>query len=130
MRRLPLTRRLGLRARITLAFTVGALLLSAILSITTVALTRENLLNQREDAATVIVYENAGIVQQQAGNVDPAVLLSSLRTPLGSRPVLYDGEDFVPRDPQFGGDAPTRPTRSPGDQSHPSGQIHCHRLPC
>ena len=105
MRRSPLTRRLGLRARITLAFTVGALLLSAILSITTLALTRENLLNQREDAATVIVYENAGIVQQGAGNVDPAVLLSSLRTPLGSRPVLYDGDNFVPRDPQFGRDA-------------------------
>ena len=69
MRRFPLTRRLGLRARITLAFTVGALLLSVILSITTLALTRENLLNQREDAAAVIVYENAGIVQQQAGTV-------------------------------------------------------------
>ena len=67
MRRFPLTRRLGLRARITLAFAIGALLLSVILSITTLALTRENLLNQREDAATVVVYENAGIVQQQAG---------------------------------------------------------------
>ncbi len=105
MRRFPLTRRLGLRARITLAFTVGALLLSVILSVTTLALTRENLLNQREDAAAVIVYENAGIVQQQAGTVQPAALLSSLRTPLGSRPVLYDGQDYVPRDPQFGQDA-------------------------
>ena len=105
MRRFPLTRRLGLRARITLAFTIGALLLSVLLSITTLALTRENLLNQREDAATVVVYENAGIVQQQAGNVDDAALLSSLRTPLGSRPVLYNGREFVSRDPQFGQDA-------------------------
>jgi two-component system sensor histidine kinase MtrB len=105
VRRFPLTRRLGLRARITLAFAIGALLLSVILSITTLALTRENLLDQREDAATVVVYENAGIVQQQAGNVDDAALLSSLRTPLGSRPVLYNGHDFVSRDPQYGQDA-------------------------
>ena len=105
MRQLPLTRRLGLRARITLAFTVGALLLSVILSITTLALTRENLLNQREDAATVVVFQNAGIVQQQAGNIDDAALLSSLRTPLGSRPILYNGREFVSRDPQFGQDA-------------------------
>jgi signal transduction histidine kinase len=105
VRRFPLTRRLGLRARLTLAFAIGALVLSVILSITTLALTRENLLNQREDAAVVVVYENAGIVQQQAGNIDDAALLSSLRTPLGSRPVLYNGRDFVSRDPQFGQDA-------------------------
>jgi signal transduction histidine kinase len=105
VRRFPLTRRLGLRARITIAFAIGALLLSVLLSITTLALTRSNLLNQREDAALVVVYENAGIVQQQAGNVDDAALLSSLRTPLGSRPVLYNGRDFVSRDPQYGQDA-------------------------
>jgi two-component system, OmpR family, sensor histidine kinase MtrB len=120
MRRFPLTRRLGLRARITLAFTVGALLLSAILSITTLALTRENLLNQREDAATLIVYENAGIVQQQAGNVDPAVMLSSLRTPLGSRPVLAEGDDYVSRDPQFGRDALPEALRNAVRDGQPS----------
>jgi len=103
--RLRLTRRLGLRARITLAFAVGALLLSGLLSIVTLALTRENLLNQREDAATVVVFENAGIVQQQAGNIEDAALLSSLRTPLGSRPILFNGREFVSRDPQYGQDA-------------------------
>jgi two-component system, OmpR family, sensor histidine kinase MtrB len=103
--RFRLTRRLGLRARITLAFAVGALLLSGLMSIVTLALTRENLLNQREDAATVVVFENAGIVQQQAGNIDDAALLSSLRTPLGSRPILYNGREFVSRDPQYGQDA-------------------------
>lgn len=64
--RLPgLTGRLGLRARITLAFAVGALLLSALLSATTWALTRENLVNQREDAASTIVYQNARIVRSR-----------------------------------------------------------------
>ena len=105
MGRFRLTRRLGLRARITLAFAVGALLLSGLMSIVTLALTRENLLNQREDAATVVVFENAGIVQQQAGNIDDAALLASLRTPLGSRPILYNGREFVSRDPQYGQDA-------------------------
>ena len=66
MRRLPLTRRLGLRARITLAFAIGALLLSALLSTTTWALTRANLLHQRENSATVVVYQNAGLVQQRS----------------------------------------------------------------
>jgi signal transduction histidine kinase len=120
VRQLPLTRRLGLRARITLAFTVGALLLSVILSITTLALTRENLLNQREDAAAIIVYANAGIVQQQAGNMEPADLLSSLRTPLGSRPVLYDGREYVSRDPRFGQDALPEALRNAVRDGQPS----------
>ena len=120
MRRFPVTRRLGLRARITLAFAVGALILSVILSITTLALTRENLLNQREDAALIVVYENAGIVQQQAGNVEDAALLSSLRTPLGSRPILYNGRDFVSRDPQFGQDALPEELRDAVVEGQPS----------
>jgi signal transduction histidine kinase len=104
VRRFPLTRRLGLRARITLAFAIGALLLSVLLSITTLALTRENLLNQREDSAIVAVYQNAGIVQRRAGEDDLA-LLGSLLTPLGARPVLYNGSEFVSLNPEFGGDA-------------------------
>ena len=64
IRRLSPTRRLGLRARITLAFAVGALLLSALLSATTWALTRENLLNQ-EDSAMLLVFQNAGTVQNR-----------------------------------------------------------------
>jgi signal transduction histidine kinase len=105
VRRFPLTRRLGLRARITLAFAVGALLLSVLLSTTTLALTRSNLLDQREEAAIVLVYQNAGIVQQQAGNVDDVALLSSLQRPLGARPVLYDGREFVSLTPEFGQEA-------------------------
>jgi signal transduction histidine kinase len=102
-----LPRRLGLRARITLAFAVGALLLSAILSTTTWALTRENLLNQREDSATVVVYQNARIVRNRVAqpDVDTQVLLSSLSTPLGARPILYYDDHFSPLTPEFGQDA-------------------------
>jgi signal transduction histidine kinase len=105
LRRFPLTRRLGLRARITLAFAVGALLLSGLLSITTLALTRSNLLDQRQEAATLVVFENAEIVQQQAGTVDDVALLSSLQTPLGAQPLLYNGREFVSLTPEFGEDA-------------------------
>jgi two-component system sensor histidine kinase MtrB len=105
VRRFPLTRRLGLRARITLAFAIGALLLSVLLSATTWALTRENLLHQREDSATVVVYQNAGFVQQRvSANTDTQDLLSSLSTSFGS-PILYlDGEPSS-LNPEFGSDA-------------------------
>lgn len=107
--RLPtITRRLGLRARITLAFAIGALLLSALLSATTWALTRENLLNQREDSATVVVYQNARIIRARGRvteGTDKQLLLSSLSTPLGSRPILYADEEFIPLTPEFGQDA-------------------------
>jgi two-component system sensor histidine kinase MtrB len=106
VRRFPLTRRLGLRARITLAFAIGALLLSVLLSATTWALTRANLLSQREDAATVVVYQNAGIVQAAARDTGPQALLGSLRT-LGAQPILYIGadDDYIALTPEFGQDA-------------------------
>ena len=105
MRRLPRTPRLGLRARITLAFAVGALLLSALLSVTTWALTRASLLDQRENAATVIVYQNAGIVQQRVRDTDSQALLSSLSTPLGAQPIHFNGTEYVSLTPEFGQDA-------------------------
>ena len=64
------TPRLGLRARITLAFALGAALLSALLAGTTWALTRENLLNQREAAATRQAYLNAQLMQRPAPRAD------------------------------------------------------------
>ena len=106
MRAPKLSRRLGLRARITLAFAIGALLLSALLSTTTWALTRENLLNQRESSATVIVYQNARIVRARiTPATDKQALVSSLSTPLGSRPILYYDKEFVSLTPEFGRDA-------------------------
>ena len=106
MRRFPLTRRLGLRARITLAFTIGALLLSVLLAATTWALTRTNLLNQREDSATVVVYQNAGTVQQRVPRhrrPDPARLAAHpARRPARS---CFDGVNYIARNPGFGQDA-------------------------
>ncbi len=85
---------------------MGALLLSALLSATTWALTRENLLNQRQDSATVVVYQNARIVRARVTpGTDKQALVSSLSTPLGSRPILYADQEFVPLTPEFGQDA-------------------------
>ncbi len=47
----PVRRRFGLRTRLTLTFGLGAALLSAVLSIVTFGLTRENLISQRERSA-------------------------------------------------------------------------------
>ncbi|MDQ2648898.1 MAG: HAMP domain-containing histidine kinase [Actinomycetota bacterium] len=106
LRRIPLTRRLGLRARITLAFAIGALLLSALLSGTTWALTRENLLNQREDSAKVLVFQNARTIQARVtDDTDQQALLSSLSTRRGAQPILYFHDQFVPLTPEFGQDA-------------------------
>ena len=105
MRRFRFTQRLGLRARITLAFAIGALLLSTLLATTTWALTRENLLRQRESAATVIVYQNATIVQRRARDADLQELLSTLSSPLGGRPVLLTADGPVSLTAEFGRDA-------------------------
>jgi two-component system, OmpR family, sensor histidine kinase MtrB len=98
-----------MRARITLAFAVGALFLSTLMAATTWALTRENLLNQREDSATVFAYQNANLLRPnltpETDQTELTGLLSSLTTPLGARPILYFQDDFVPLTTEFGQDA-------------------------
>lgn len=122
IRRIPLTRRLGLRARITLAFAIGALLLSALLSATTWALTRENLLHQREDSAKLLVFQNARTVQARVtDDTDQQVLLSSLSTRRGAQPILYFDDQYVPLTPEFGQDAlPPALRRTVIDEGRPA----------
>lgn len=55
--------RLGLRARITLAFMLGAALLSTLLSVTTWGLTRENIISQRQSSATKSAYRNSSTMR-------------------------------------------------------------------
>lgn len=110
MRLVPI-RRPGLRARITLAFALGAALLSALLASTTWGLTRTQLLDQREASALRQVYVNASLVREtmlsaeNAADVDATGLLSSLQTPVGSRPILVFDGDFFPLSLDFGEDA-------------------------
>jgi signal transduction histidine kinase len=100
------TKRLGLRARITIAFGLGALLLSAVLAGTTYGLTRENLLNQRDDLATERALNNA--LQVKNGlepDEDIGALLEGLPTPEGSTPLVqYQGEWTAQNPLRFGRD--------------------------
>jgi two-component system sensor histidine kinase MtrB len=100
---------LGLRTRLTLTFAFGALALSAVLSIVTFGLTRENLLSQREDSAVSLALSNAERLNNRLGpTVDPAdsqQILTTLPTPEGALPVLlYQGEWYARDASEFGRD--------------------------
>jgi signal transduction histidine kinase len=113
---LRLLPRMGLRARITIAFAVGALLMSAVLAGATLGLTRQNLLDQRESSATARTYQNARTAALQLPGAvaddevpppasDPTDVLASLPTPSGSSPVLHFGGNWYARAPELGEDA-------------------------
>ena len=90
--------RLGLRARFTVAFAVGGLVLSAILAAVTFGLVRENIVRQRETSATSQVYSNARFLRDslRTAGANPSVLLDGLQTPTGASPVLVvGGEAFA-----------------------------------
>jgi signal transduction histidine kinase len=85
--------RLGLRARFTIAFALGGLVLSAILSVVTYGLVRENIVRQRETSATRQVYLNARFIRDslRTAGANPTDLLDGLQTPTGANPVLVMG---------------------------------------
>ncbi len=101
--------RLGLRTRVILAFSIGALFLALVLSGLVIGVTRTNLVNQREASASQQVAVNAGRVRSQlSASPDQDVLgvLESLQTPDGSRPSLYLRSLAVEGDPSTGWLAP------------------------
>jgi signal transduction histidine kinase len=62
-RRRRARRQLGLRARVTVAFALGALALSAVLSALTYGLVRSNLVQQRESSARAQAFVNARVTR-------------------------------------------------------------------
>jgi two-component system sensor histidine kinase MtrB len=89
--------RIGLRSRITIAFGFGALALSVLLALVTFGLVRENLVNQREKAATNQAFFNASIVRDQLRSESQPErdVLEGLESPSGASPVLlHDGQWF------------------------------------
>jgi signal transduction histidine kinase len=89
--------RIGLRSRITIAFGVGAMTLSALLALVTYGLVRENLVNQREKAATNQAFFNASIVRDQLRSESQPEkdVLEGLESPSGASPVLlHNGQWF------------------------------------
>jgi len=120
--------RLGLRARITLSFALGAALLSALLAGTTLGLTRQSIIGQREASATRQAYLNARFMRTQLESAtspkDLIERLSSLEAPNGSRPVLRVGKGpsarWVALVAQFGEDALPQSLRRTVDSGTPA----------
>lgn len=105
MRRLRFVPRLGLRARITIAFAIGAFILSTLLAATTWALTRQNLLDQRKRNAISLVISNAEQIHREIDMGEPGRVLRDLPLPGGAHPVLQVNDAWFPLDPLFGEDA-------------------------
>ncbi|HWC40175.1 MAG TPA: HAMP domain-containing sensor histidine kinase [Acidimicrobiales bacterium] len=85
-------RRLGLRARVTAAFALGALALSVALSTLTYFTARQYFLSERQTAVLRQAYVNANLARAALRSPSPDIppLLASLDTAPGSRSVLYD----------------------------------------
>jgi len=99
-RRLP---RFGLRTRVTMSFAIGALLLSVGMSLLVLGVARATVVSERESAATRQMYFNARNVRSSVPTAtDIGELLSSLQTPEGSRPVLFQRAEQEPGDPGSG----------------------------
>ncbi|MCZ7525192.1 MAG: HAMP domain-containing histidine kinase [Acidimicrobiia bacterium] len=82
--------RLGVRARVTIAFALGALVLSAVLAAITYGITRDYVLRQRDRTAVRQAYLNARLVRDglRAPDASISAILTSLETPSGSRVLL------------------------------------------
>ena len=83
-------RRLGLRKRITLVYSLGAFVLAAVLSATTFGLTRSLLIRQQEVAAIRQAYQNANIVKDRlrSNPVGADEIIKDLQPPNGTNSVI------------------------------------------
>lgn len=104
-------RRLGLRARVTLTFALGGLLMSALLAGVTLYLTRQNLLREREDQALRNAVENAAaveplIVLPTSANAQPQLdpAIAAAKTPEGSFAILVVGDQVKEQSNRFTSD--------------------------
>lgn len=90
-------RRLGLRARVTAVFALGACVLSVALSVAVYEVTRQNLITERERTLVRSAYFDAVIVREGlSGDTPVADVLRNLDTGDARRPVLRrDGQWFA-----------------------------------
>ncbi|HEX7167841.1 MAG TPA: HAMP domain-containing sensor histidine kinase [Acidimicrobiales bacterium] len=98
-------RALGLRARVTVAFALGALATSAVLSAVTYGLVRTSLVDQREDSAVSQAYLNARLVRDGLRTrSDIARVLTSLETPASGGVVVHQGDRWFANSLVIGSD--------------------------
>lgn len=86
-------RRLGLRARITLSFAIGAFILSTLFAFVTYAFTRSAILRQRERAALTEARRNAQQVLPVADGASSAI--GAVLFPLGQGKLVWTGTEWV-----------------------------------
>ena len=86
----------GLRARIAAGFTIGSLLVSAVLGVTTYLLARGYLLDQREDTLTRQAFADANVLRSSLATegVELGEALAELVPPGGSDIVVRAGDTW------------------------------------
>ncbi len=91
--RTHLSQGLGLRARVTATFAIGAFALSAIMAGITYFAARQSFLNERQTADQRQAFANASLIQSSLRSPNPQViqLIEEADTVPGSRSVLHTG---------------------------------------
>ncbi len=104
---------LGLRSRVTLAFALGALILSASMGAITYLAARQVIIQQRKTSALHQAYVNASLVRSALRSPTPRIpeLLDSLDTLPGSRSVLERRGQWFATSISIGKQALPRPLR-------------------
>ena len=100
---LPFFVRRGLRRRITSAFAVGGLLLASTISFTTLALSRQNLLAERDETAFSVFANNGRRVRNEltseTDDEGRRAIVERLRQTSGTFPLLRVGDEWTSADP-------------------------------
>lgn len=95
---------LGLRARISLAFAIGGLVLSLVLAGATLALTRQNLVADRSETSFVVATNNGRRVKNRlAPDADMITIIESLTATEGSYPLIRFGDEWTAANPEIFG---------------------------
>jgi len=100
---LPFFVRRGLRRRITTAFAVGGLLLASTISVATLTLTRQNLLEERDETAFSVFVNNGRRVRNEltaeTDDEGRRAIVERLRQTSGTFPLLRVGDEWTSADP-------------------------------
>ena len=103
LRILPFFVRRGLRRRITSAFAVGGLMLASTISFATLALTRQNLLEERDETAFSVFANNGRRVRNEltseTDDEGRRAIVERLRQTSGTFPLLRVGDEWTSADP-------------------------------
>ena len=117
--------RLGLGNRVAMLFAIGGLLVSSLLAVSTMVLTRRQLVESREDAAAALAVGNATRLSNQltpdSTIEDLPTIVDSLTRVEGGKRIIRLGEDWLPAPELDRDDLPPRLVQRLAQRS--AGQI-------